>query len=77
MGWSNYIIIKKWKILIEVSRDIDDIADYESIAIEKAISENSADERMYMQGENIIDMEMLRLIKSPLGTYLSYTRHMI
>jgi len=56
MGWSNYIIIKKWKILIEVSRDIDDIADYESIAIEKAISENSADERMYMQGENIIDM---------------------
>jgi len=56
MGWSNYIIIKKWKILIEVSRDIDDIADYEIVAIEKAISDNSADERMYMQGENIIDM---------------------
>lgn len=56
MGWSNYIIIKKWKILIEVSREIDGIEDYENVAIEKAISENSADERTHMEGENIIDM---------------------
>jgi hypothetical protein len=56
MGWSNYIIIKKWKMLIEVSRDIGGIEDYEKVAIEKAISENSADERMYIEGENIIDM---------------------
>lgn len=43
-------------MLIEVSREIGGIEDYENIAIEKAISENSADERMYMEGENIIDM---------------------
>lgn len=56
MGWSNYIIIKKWKILIEVSRDVDDIEDYENAAIEKAFSEDSTDARTYMEGENIVDM---------------------
>lgn len=56
MGWYNYIIIPKWKILIEVSRDVDDIEDYENIAIEKAVSEESADERTYIEGVNVIDM---------------------
>ncbi len=56
MGWSNYIIVSKWKILIEVPRDIDGIEDYEKMAIEKAFSEDSADPRMYMEDENIVDM---------------------
>jgi hypothetical protein len=33
MGWSNYIVIPKWRLLIEISRDVDELADYEKTAM--------------------------------------------
>jgi len=56
MGWSNYIIIPKFKLLIEVSRSVDNIAEYEETAIEKAIDEENIDYDTYLEGENIVDM---------------------
>lgn len=43
-------------MLIEIPREIDEIEDYIYSSIEKAINEDSADERMHMIGENIVDM---------------------
>ncbi len=56
MGWSNCIIIPKWKLLIEVSRDVNDIADYEETAINKAIDEDNIDYETHFDEENIVDM---------------------
>lgn len=35
MGWSNYIIIQNWKIIIETNRSVEDIEDYIKEAIDK------------------------------------------
>ncbi len=43
MGWSNYIIIPDYKLLIEVPRNIDDIEDYAENAIDSAIDEENID----------------------------------
>jgi hypothetical protein len=56
MGWSNYIIIPKLKLLVEVSRDVCDIADYEKTAIEKAIDENNIGYNGHFDGDNTVDM---------------------
>jgi len=56
MGWSNYIIIPKLKLLIEVAREINDIEDYEEVAIEKAIDENNIDYSDHFDGEDTVDM---------------------
>ena len=56
MGWSNYIVIPKWKLLIEVSRDVNQIEDYEKAAIEKAIDEDNIDYDAHTEGEDIIGM---------------------
>jgi hypothetical protein len=56
MGWSNYIVIPTLKLLIEVSRDISDIEDYEDVAIEKAIDEEDIDCETHVDGENVVDM---------------------
>lgn len=56
MGWSNYIIIPKFKLLVEVPREINDIEDYEEIAIEKAIDEDNIDNDTYLDGDNIVDI---------------------
>lgn len=56
MGWSNYIVIPKWKLLIEVSRNVNGIEDYEKIAIEKAIEEDNIDYVAVVDGDNIEDM---------------------
>lgn len=56
MGWSNYIIIPQLKTIVEISRSIDDIADYEESAIGKAIDEDNIDYDAYIDGENILDI---------------------
>jgi len=56
MGWSNYIIIPKFKLIIEVPRDVDNIEDYEEIAIEKAIDQNNVGYDGHFNGENTVDM---------------------
>ncbi len=56
MGWSNYIIIPKWRLFIEVPRDVNDIADYEETAINKAIDEDNIDYETHFDEENIVDM---------------------
>jgi hypothetical protein len=56
MGWSNYIVIPKWKLLIEVSRNVNGIEDYEKIAIDKAIDEDNIDYVAVVDGDNIEDM---------------------
>lgn len=56
MGWSNYIVIPRWKLLIEVSRDVNKIEDYEKTAIEKAIDEGNIDYDAHTDGEDIISM---------------------
>ena len=38
MGWTNYIIIPKWKLAIEVPRSVEDLESYEREAIEKLLS---------------------------------------
>lgn len=55
MGWSNYIIIPAWKVLIEVPREIDDIEEYEHRAIERAIDEDNF-EYEHLEGEDIKDI---------------------
>ena len=56
MGWSNYIVIPKLKLLIEVSRNVEDIEDYEEAAIDKVIDEDNIDYDAHCEGENVIDM---------------------
>lgn len=28
MGWSNYIIISDWKMIVETNREVDELEDY-------------------------------------------------
>ncbi len=56
MGWSNYIVIPKWKLLIEISRNVGDIADYEKVAIEKAIDDENVDYETHTDEEGVVDM---------------------
>lgn len=56
MGWSNYIVIPKWKLLIETSRNVNGIEDYEKIAIDKAIDEDNIEYIINVDGKAIEDM---------------------
>jgi hypothetical protein len=56
MGWSNYIVIPKWKLLIEVSRDINELADYEQTAIDKIIDDENLDYDTHFDGEDVVEM---------------------
>jgi hypothetical protein len=56
MGWSNYIIIPKWKLIIEVPRSVNGIEEYEKIAIDKAIDEDNIDYIARVDGEDISDV---------------------
>lgn len=40
MGWSNYIIIEDWKMVIETNRSVEDIEDYISDALDKMIDDD-------------------------------------
>jgi hypothetical protein len=37
LGWTNFIIIKKWKMIIETHRGVEDLEDYIKEALEKII----------------------------------------
>ncbi len=39
MGWSNYIIIPDWKMVIETNRSVNELEDYIKEALEKIIKE--------------------------------------
>lgn len=41
MGWTNFIIIEKWKMLIESNRSVEELEDYIKEALEKIISDNT------------------------------------
>ena len=56
MGWSNYIVIPRWKLLIEVSRDVNDLADYEKAAIDEIIGSDSLDFDTHFDGEDVVEM---------------------
>lgn len=55
MGWSNYIIIQKLKWLIEISRNVEDLAEYEETAIKIAIDEDNLDNSS-IDEDRIVDM---------------------
>lgn len=56
MGWSNYVIVPTLKLLIEVSRDVDNIKDYEIEDINKAIGE----ENLYYEDDSV-DMGNIKI----------------
>lgn len=76
MGWSNYIIIPEWKVLVEVPREIDDLGEYIYTALENVIDEENTDNRTYLEGENIIDMSDVQInnitIRDLVELYKSY-----
>lgn len=41
MGWSNFIIIEDWKILIESSREVGELEDYIKESLDKIISDTT------------------------------------
>lgn len=41
MGWSNYIIIKDWKIVIETSREVDELEDYIKESLDKILDDDT------------------------------------
>jgi hypothetical protein len=51
MGWSNYIIIKDWKIIIETDRGVDSLEDY----IKKSL------DNMINNDEESIDLSSLKI----------------
>ena len=57
IGWSNYVVIPKMKLLIEVTREISGIADYECVAIDDAISEDNFEYAEHVEGQEIVDIE--------------------
>jgi hypothetical protein len=63
MGWSNYIIIPELKLIIEVSRDVGDIEDYECDAIDKAISDDNFEHVYHVEGDDVIDIENVPIQK--------------
>lgn len=62
MGWSNYIIIPKWKMLIDVPREIDGIEEHEHETIEMIIDINNF-ECEHIEGEDTIDIENVPINK--------------
>jgi hypothetical protein len=43
MGWSNYIIIKDWKMIIETSRYVDSLEDYIGESLDKMVNNGTED----------------------------------
>lgn len=59
MGWTNFIIIPKLRLIIEVSRKIDNIADYQKDALSFLIDE----ERVYEIEEYDIENKTAKDLK--------------
>lgn len=53
MGWSNYIIIPKLKVIIETHREVDDIEFYQKESLDKIVDEENIDDGVYLDLENI------------------------
>lgn len=53
MGWSNYIIIPKLKIIVETNREIDDIESYQKESIDEIVDEENIDDGVYLDLENV------------------------
>lgn len=41
MGWSNYIIIEEWKMIIETSREVDELETYIKESLDKMTSDDT------------------------------------
>lgn len=41
MGWSNYIIIPEWKMIIETNREVDELEDYIKESLDKMIDDET------------------------------------
>lgn len=41
MGWSNYIIIEDWKMIIETNREVNELEDYIKKSLDKMISDDT------------------------------------
>ena len=63
MGWSNFIVIPKWKLIIEVPREVENLEDYYQIAIDNAIDEDNIGLGEHSEGEDIIDVENVPINK--------------
>jgi hypothetical protein len=76
MGWSNYIVIPKWKLLIEVSRDVNDLADYERAAIDKIIDDENLDYDTHFDGEDVVEMGNVQINQVTIRDFAElYKRH--
>ncbi len=53
MGWSNYIIIPKLKVIVETNREVDDIEFYQKDSFDKIIDEEDVDNDIYLDLENV------------------------
>ena len=53
MGWSNYIIIPKFKVVIEISRYVDDLPEYIHEAIHKLEDFEPIEEDIQLRGLTI------------------------
>lgn len=64
MGWSNYIIIDDFKLIVEISRDVDNIANYEVNALTKLIDAYQDDN---IVTDNDIDMQDIKISDMTIG----------
>lgn len=63
IGWSNYVVIPKLKLLIEITRDVSGIEDYECDVIDNAINEDNFEYAQHVEGEEIVDIEDVTIHK--------------
>lgn len=59
MGWSNYIIISEWKMIIETSRNVDELEDYIANSLDYIVDEDNI-------GDDV-DMANVKLSELTLG----------
>lgn len=54
MGWSNYIIIEDWKMIIETNREVDNLEDYIKESLDKMI--NNEEENVDISNLKVSDI---------------------
>lgn len=59
MGWSNYIIISEWKMMIETSRNVNELEDYIANSLDYIVDEDNI-------GDDV-DMANVKLSELTLG----------
>lgn len=53
MGWTNYIIIPKLKLIVETNRSINEISDYQKKSLNYLINEDRYEEDQDIENKNI------------------------